>query len=269
MYRPMMTFNFAAALMLIPAASVAQVTTPARDSLATLSFDNLLFDNARLRIDATQTIGAGSTGSKTVSFDVAPSLESYSLSSTGAVGVTLDAFTPPGSFDLTVAASGAGSWTIVEGFSGSDDIFGPGPLYRFTDYNDIFVPFANNQLRALELTLFIGGLVDDGGSFGVGFTIPGDWSTTGGLGSTTGQYFLANLDPAWSIDTAFVYDSFANVTRFHATNPSYDGVASDHPSPFLDVYFFGSVPEPTSWAMMIAGFGLVGTAARRRSRLTA
>lgn len=35
-------------------------------------------------------------------------------------------------------------------------------------------------------------------------------------------------------------------------------------------FFLGSyVPEPASWAMMIAGFGLVGTAARKRRRLSA
>lgn len=30
----------------------------------------------------------------------------------------------------------------------------------------------------------------------------------------------------------------------------------------------GAVPEPTTWAMMIGGFGLLGAAARRRSRAT-
>jgi hypothetical protein len=30
----------------------------------------------------------------------------------------------------------------------------------------------------------------------------------------------------------------------------------------------GGVPEPASWALMIAGFGLVGAAARRRARVT-
>jgi len=30
----------------------------------------------------------------------------------------------------------------------------------------------------------------------------------------------------------------------------------------------GAVPEPATWAMMIAGFGLVGTAMRRRARAT-
>jgi hypothetical protein len=31
----------------------------------------------------------------------------------------------------------------------------------------------------------------------------------------------------------------------------------------------GSVPEPASWAMMIAGFGLIGGAMRRRAAATA
>lgn len=254
----------AAALLLGRTTAFAAVTTPARDSIATLSFSDLAFSNARLRIDATQTIGPGSDGSKAVSFGVAPSIDSYSLSSAGAVAVTLDAFTPPGDFDLTVNASGAGSWTITEGFAGSDDIFGPGPLYFYRGGNDVFVPFTNAKLPALELTLFVGGLVDEGGSFGIGFTIPGNWSTTGGLDSTTGQYFLAGLDSQWSIDTAFVYDPVTDLTRFHATNPAYEGVLSEHPSPFLDVYFFGSVPEPGSWVMLIAGFGLTGAALRRK-----
>lgn len=33
--------------------------------------------------------------------------------------------------------------------------------------------------------------------------------------------------------------------------------------------FAANVPEPQSWAMMIVGFGLVGAAARRRTRMTA
>jgi hypothetical protein len=47
-------------------------------------------------------------------------------------------------------------------------------------------------------------------------------------------------------------------------------------SPGFDVGFIqvlpgsiGGVPEPTSWAMLIAGFGLVGAAARRRKALIA
>jgi len=253
-----------AALALLGAPAHAAVTTPARDSVATIDFADSGFNRARLRIDATQTIGAGSSGSKAVGFNVAPSIRGYTLSSTSAVGVALDAFTPPARFDLTVSAAGAGSWGIAEHFAGSDDIFGPGPLYRFVGGNDTFVPFTHNRLRALELTLFVGGLVDDGGRFGVGLSLPGDWSTTAGFDSTTGQHFVAGLDPAWVIDSDFTYDAAAKRTVFHATNPAYGGVDSDHQSPFLDVYLFGTIPEPAMWAMMVAGFGLVGAMARRR-----
>ena len=176
----------AAALLLSPAAAPAQVTTPARDSIATISFSDLSFSDARLQINASQTIGAGSSGTKNVVFGAAPSLQDYALSSTGAVGVAINAFTPPAGFDLAVTAEGAGSWSIAEDFVASDDLDGPGPLYRYSDFGG---------LPALELFLGIGGLVDTGGMFGVGLAIPGDWSTTNGLGSTTGQYVFGGIDP--------------------------------------------------------------------------
>ncbi len=263
MNRCLVAISLSATFLLGFATARASVTTPARESVATISFSDPAFRDARMEIEATQTIGAGSSGANQVVFDAAPSLESYQLSSTGAVGVTLNAFTPPSGFDLTVSASGAGSWRVTERFSASDDLFGPGPLYRYDDRNDVFVPFLNNRLPTLELTLFIGGLVDDGGQFGVGFTIPGNWSTTSGLVSSTHQYFLANLDDKWKIDTAFVYDERADMTRFHAINTAYEGIDSEHPSPFLDVYFFGSVPEPGGRVMLVS-FAAIGFAVRRR-----
>jgi len=52
----------------------------------------------------------------------------------------------------------------------------------------------------------------------------------------------------WGRGVAFEFDDFA------ATLAASDGGAG------------GAVPEPASWAMLIAGFGLVGAVARRRSR---
>ena len=256
------------ALLLAATPVAAQVTTPARNTLATISFNDVSFNNAAVRLDATQTIGAGSSGQKQVTFDAFPTLQSYNLSSTGQVNVSLNAFTPPSSFDLTVAARDAGTWTIAETFVASDDpINGPPPLYRFSNGNDLLIPFTNSSLPALELYLPIAGLVDDGGSFGIGFVIPGDFSTTAALDSRSGQHFLAYLDPDWSIDTNFVYDAGVNVTRFHATNPNYTGLGTPGQSPQLDVYFFGNaVPEPATWASMILGFGVVGAAMRRQSK---
>jgi hypothetical protein len=37
------------------------------------------------------------------------------------------------------------------------------------------------------------------------------------------------------------------------------------PISFLDGVSLTAVPEPASWALMLAGFGLVGLAARRRT----
>jgi hypothetical protein len=54
-----------------------------------------------------------------------------------------------------------------------------------------------------------------------------------------------------------------NLTGNHQSLPQYYGYA---PVGLSEVRFAGSaVPEPATWAMMIAGFGLAGAALRRRS----
>lgn len=53
---------------------------------------------------------------------------------------------------------------------------------------------------------------------------------------------------------------------------AFDGLASTDSTVFLDnvsaTLTPGVVPEPASWAMLIAGFGLVGVASRRRRRMS-
>lgn len=51
---------------------------------------------------------------------------------------------------------------------------------------------------------------------------------------------------------------FRDVTRFVLTSTDSNGVS-------IDNVRFAPVPEPATWAMMIAGFGLAGTALRRRA----
>jgi hypothetical protein len=63
-------------------------------------------------------------------------------------------------------------------------------------------------------------------------------------------------------------------TYFYTFNPTNAGSfqvrfatgSSDNVGPLLDNVLVtqGVIPEPASWAMLIAGFGLVGTAMRRR-----
>jgi hypothetical protein len=40
--------------------------------------------------------------------------------------------------------------------------------------------------------------------------------------------------------------------------------SADNVGPLLDNVLVSQVPEPSSWMLMIAGFGLVGYSARRR-----
>ena len=46
---------------------------------------------------------------------------------------------------------------------------------------------------------------------------------------------------------------------------NFTGLSTDDRTSFIDNVSLGAVPEPTTWAMLLAGFGLVGVAARRRA----
>jgi PEP-CTERM motif len=61
---------------------------------------------------------------------------------------------------------------------------------------------------------------------------------------------------------AFTFDSFTN----HVVIDILDQPATLDSSSFNYSLVSNAVPEPASWALMIAGFGLVGSAARRRQR---
>lgn len=80
-----------------------------------------------------------------------------------------------------------------------------------------------------------------------------DWWVFGIVGSQNSYFF--------AVDAANVNDpSKATLYNFNSGVIS-AGTVTVSPS--------GTVPEPASWALMIAGFGLVGVAARRRAKLPA
>lgn len=71
-----------------------------------------------------------------------------------------------------------------------------------------------------------------------------------------------------------------NLSGFTSANLSFDsnhvyadtlGLGSWHPGTYITigVDFQSAVPEPATWALMITGFGLAGTALRRRNLQTA
>ena len=67
----------------------------------------------------------------------------------------------------------------------------------------------------------------------------------------------------------FIDENIADIAAFDALgwNVSFDVLAnSGYKITSADIYrrFAASVPEPATWAMLIAGFGMVGAAVRRR-----
>lgn len=79
-----------------------------------------------------------------------------------------------------------------------------------------------------------------------------------------------------SVSQSYSLDSGgAGYNSFPVTGSAYSAYVSDHSdagSPNTVNYAFlisGAVPEPASWTLMIAGFGLVGAAMRRRDTAAA
>lgn len=60
---------------------------------------------------------------------------------------------------------------------------------------------------------------------------------------------------------------YSNTKYAGGIGGAYVGFGFSEPTPFYQST--GIVPEPASWAMMVAGFGLIGAATRRRPRMMA
>jgi hypothetical protein len=90
----------------------------------------------------------------------------------------------------------------------------------------------------------------------VGCPAPGDY-----FGVTTpGFYteFVAGNRPWLTYSMTFTPTTSGSLTM------TFLSTSADNVGPMLDNVLVSQVPEPASWAMLIAGFGLVGAAARRR-----
>ena len=91
-------------------------------------------------------------------------------------------------------------------------------------------------------------------------------------GSSTGAYLFAapNSGAYWTnwghYATTFVANSSSVTFQFKNVNPNGNGYDLGLDSVFVDLVAGGGVPEPATWAMMILGFGIVGTALRGNRR---
>jgi len=176
---------------------------------------------------------------------------------------------PPGANFSTLGAGNANitGWTI--GGGGIDWI---GTFWE-----------ASDGLRSLDMTAITAGSISQsfatviGQRYVISFDIAGNPSPSGGptlksLDVSVNSSGLAN----YTFDTAGFtranmgwigksYSFIANSTTSNLAFVSNNGFAS---GPALDNVTI-SVPEASTWAMMIMGFGLVGTALRRRQRFVA
>jgi hypothetical protein len=94
---------------------------------------------------------------------------------------------------------------------------------------------------------------------------------TDGVGSPTGALYLTDL-----VGADISGDMITNIFSSNGLNIYYDGHdAADSYLHGLSYFLMGGgrlisdVPEPQTWSLLIAGFGLMGAAVRRRRRLAA
>lgn len=90
-----------------------------------------------------------------------------------------------------------------------------------------------------------------------------DIGILGSTGTLTGRWGINNV----SAGGITALSNNANFNNF--ANPTTGGYAGVVPYIQLVDGSTGAIPEPASWALMIAGFGLVGAVARRRALATA
>ena len=130
------------------------------------------------------------------------------------------------------------------------------------------VTLANDYSYALDVT----GLLS-GGPYG---SVPITWVWSNGRNFSSGAYnystFLMDgpspggyVSAPYNYFIQFAYNYSAAPTLTYTTGVSSGG--TDNYINYVDPLVSGSigaVPEPQAWVMLIAGFGLVGAAARRR-----
>jgi len=192
---------------------------------------------------------------------------------------------------VSALASGAQAATVTfEGASGGDLVFGGGSEAGF-DYTvqtgALFVNGYGNPATNLEGNIELGGgvvdfVASDAGLFAFQSLDYAAWKSSGtGSQVLTVRGWLDGAELAadtFQLDNTSVFDpAYSNWTLFAAVNLA--GLSIDQLSVELaagndqgfnylqtidNVTFASAVPEPATWAMMIAGFGLAGAMLRRR-----
>ena len=87
--------------------------------------------------------------------------------------------------------------------------------------------------------------------------------------TTLGDYVLGNTAASDFTAQQIAFSSLARYVRFDLFSNYEDGIYTGLSEVQFQGASAGAVPEPAAWAMMITGFGLAGTALRRRRSIAA
>jgi hypothetical protein len=147
---------------------------------------------------------------------------------------TYDEFLDP---DNIVEFYNIGAFSEVVGVAFDIEVYADDPSYL----SEAFIAFTDSAITTgVFLTPGIG---DD-------FPGTGTYSDSADL-TALGLNFLVGADGLLRLEYAEGYDDFVD---------DWDGILN---GTITFTYAAAAVPEPASWAMMIAGFGLIGSAMRR------
>lgn len=168
-----------------------------------------------------------------------PATDLNNFTVTGTVDVVAS-----GNFDIT-CAGGSGYCIDIDGSPGPGALTSKATFsYNAGDTVTLFFDLSGNQ-RTQDTDVFIASLL--------------------GTGVTASQtYNLAGSDPFTTRSLSFLATQ-AGSASFSFSSPSADNVGPLLDNVRLEI---GAVPEPGAWAMLILGFGVIGSSLRRRANVS-
>lgn len=155
-----------------------------------------------------------------------------------------------GSMSTASSVSVSGRSRVTYYYLGSES----GQTDTFTDTNGSFSPYAENNTN----------------NFGVGGLLIGsvDYNAAGVLGATFASPSITFGNPGFGVflpaNLAARSGSFAASSVYFGFDDMVNNQDDNHDD-FIVRADISAVPEPAMWALMVVGFGLVGTATRRRN----
>jgi hypothetical protein len=226
----------------------AQAQQISRTTDGTLSWSGTTFSGASMFYAPSEAYGADAFPATASTISLFSNATGFSLNQSGGMSVTQTGPISGGIVPISFSNSGSlGSygWTDTT----AADTTGTEPLTL------------GSQGGLATLNFNDGGFDNGSGiNYFVFIHLPGNWTTQG---TSTGDYELNGVAAGFSTPT-FIFDSGTDTTTVSTENPDYTGGLVG-----LNFTLFGSavagVPEPSTWAMMLAGFAGLGFLGYRRA----